>query len=81
MYTYVTKHSKYKIKAPTEISMALQIEKWPHIFPTSGAIVPATSFAFLGPAKADENLQITSLNLHVKCILNTIVNLSQTEQV
>ena len=36
--------------APTEISMALQIKKWPNIFSTSGAIVPTTSFAFLGPA-------------------------------
>ena len=46
---YVTKHSKCKIMAPTEISMALQIEKWPHIFCISGAIVPTTSFTFLGP--------------------------------
>ena len=45
----MTKHSKYKIMAPTEMLMALQIKKWPHIFPTSGAIDPTTSFAFLGP--------------------------------
>ena len=34
----------------------------------------------LCPPEADENLQITCLNLHVKCIL-IIVNLSQTEHV
>ena len=42
---YVSKHSKYKIMAPTEILMVLQIEELPHIFSTSGAIVPTTSFA------------------------------------
>ena len=43
------KHGKYKIMAPTENSMALSIQKWPHIFSTSGAIVPTPSVAFLGP--------------------------------
>ena len=44
----VTKHSKYKILAPTENLMALQIKKWPHIFSTSGAIVPTSSVTFRG---------------------------------
>ena len=48
--------------APTEISMALQIEKWPHIFSTSGATVPTTSFAFLGPAVQDYILQSELVN-------------------
>ena len=55
---YVTKGSKYKIIAPTEILMAPQIEKWPHIFSTSGVIVPTTSFAFLGPAYGNQFLEI-----------------------
>ena len=44
----VRKHSKYKIMAPTENSMALKITKRPHIFSTSGVIVPTPSVAFLG---------------------------------
>ena len=50
MFYIASKHGKYKIMAPTENSMALKIKKWPHIFSTSGAIVPTPSFAFLGPA-------------------------------